>query len=102
MTVRFAAALPKEAEHNGLTTIEQALIDDPEGTHVIVGIIDTRKIITDTDTADTIPYARFTHVEVITGTSEHSARELLASAALNRNSGQQLPLGQQTTLEGHE
>jgi hypothetical protein len=92
MTVRFAAALPKEAENNGLTLIEKQLIDDPEGTHVIVGIIDTKKIITDIGNADTIPHAEFKHVEVITGASEDSAREMLAAAALNRNGSQQLPL----------
>jgi hypothetical protein len=101
VTVRFAAALPKEAEDNGLTIIERALINDPGTEHVIIGVVDTKKIITDTDNADTIPYARFRRVEVITGPHETAALKLLAEAALARN-GKQIPRDQQPTLEGDE
>jgi phosphopantothenoylcysteine synthetase/decarboxylase len=102
MTVRFAAALPKEAENNGLTSIERALVDTPGAQHLIIGVVDTRKVIIDADEDDTIPYARFVHVEVIKGADEPAARALLDAATAARTGGQQLQLDGQDDADADD
>ena len=92
MTARLASALPKDADSNGLTSIEQQLIDHPDSTHVVIGVIDTRKVIIDAERDETIPYARFRHIEVITGQEEAAkARSMLIEALTRRTGAATLP-----------
>jgi hypothetical protein len=91
MAVRLWPVLPKDVERNGLAAVEQALIGDPEGTHVIIAVINQRRVTTDADSGETTPAARVLHVEAITGADEASARQLLVSAHKNRTGVEQLP-----------
>jgi hypothetical protein len=87
MTARLASALPRDADSNGLTSIEQQLIDYPDSTHVVIGVIDTRKVIIDAERDETIPYARFRHIEVIADQSSAAQARSLLIAALTRRTG---------------
>ena len=92
MTARLASALPKDADSNGLNIIERELIDNPHTTHVVIGVIDTRKTIIDEDSDETIPYARFRHIEVMTDTeAEATARSMMIAALTKRTGAATLP-----------
>jgi hypothetical protein len=92
MTARLASALPKDANSNGLTSIETELIERPHDTHVVIGIIDTRKTIIDAEKDETIPYARFRHIEVMTDDADEAdARSMMIKALTLRTGAQTLP-----------
>lgn len=92
MTARLASALPKDANSNGLTSIEQQLIDNPDGTHAVIGVIDTRKVIIDAEREETVPYARFRHIEVISDEAPAAqARSPLIHALTKRTGVETLP-----------
>jgi hypothetical protein len=92
MTARLASGLPKDANSNGLTAIEQLLIDHPHSTHVVIGVIDTRKVIMDAEKDETIPYAQFQHIEAIRDTeAAASARTLMLAALKTRTGAEMLP-----------
>ena len=61
---KLAAALPK-GESNGLEALARELIDSPSSVHVVVALVDCKRIQTDVDTGDVIPTARIRRIEWI-------------------------------------
>jgi hypothetical protein len=96
MTVKIAAALPAAITSNGLLLIEEQLISDPTGLHVVIAVIRTKTITTtpSEDGDEVIPTAKIVHIEPITGNgSAATARELLAEAHNVRTGQHTLPFG---------
>ena len=104
MSVRIWPTLPKDDARNGLVRVERQLIDDPDQTHVIVAVVNQRRVTSDADTGETIPTARVLHIEAITGADADSARQLLTSACKARTGSETLPFesDEQLPLDGDD
>ncbi len=72
---KLAAQLPK-GEANGLGALDRALIDSPATVHVVIALVDCKKITTDVDSGDTEPVARIRRIEVITDDKDRAAMML--------------------------
>lgn len=61
---KLASALPR-GEANGLEALARKLIDSPQGVHVVVALVDCKKITTDADSGDIEATARIRRLEPI-------------------------------------
>ena len=91
MAVRMWASLPKDNEANGLTAIEKHLVDDPDSSHVVVAIINRKRLSIEDDAGETIPTARIVHIEPLSGGAADEARQLLVAALKERTGAATLP-----------
>jgi ribosome maturation protein Sdo1 len=66
---KLNSALPK-GEANGLAAIARELIDQPATVHVVVVLVDCKRVTTDIDTGDIEPTARIRRIEPIKGDKE--------------------------------
>ena len=82
---RLAANLPK-GEGDGLGAVARQLIDDPHAVHVVVALIDCKKVTTDNDTGKIEPTARIRRIEVIGEQDKDLAAKMLRRA-LERRTG---------------
>lgn len=91
MSVKLTGALPKT---NGLDVIADELVAFPHHRHIVVAVVDCDRIITDTDTEESVPVARIRRIEVIRDhdTDETTAYELIRAANDRRNGVEALPL----------
>ena len=69
---KLTSALPK-GEANGLAALDRDLIDSPSTVHVVIALVDCKKITTDMDSGDTEPVARIRRIEVIREDKEVAA-----------------------------
>jgi len=93
MSVKITSKLPSD-ERNGLGAISAALCDDPEGTHVIIAVVDCSQITTNIDNGDVIPTARIHSVEAFDAGSPEAAQlqEMLRLHFQRRTGRRELPL----------
>lgn len=100
MSVKITSKLPSD-ERNGLGAISAALVGNPEGTHVIVAIVDCHRITTDCDTGDIIPTARIRAIEGFIGSTADAAElRRLWRRQFERRTGQtELPLEMERALD---
>ena len=89
-TTRLASGLPK-GDGNGLDSLARQLIDEPTSVHVIVALVDCKKITTDTDTGDVEPTARVRRIEVISDEDKDLAAKMLRSSLEKRTGKTVLP-----------
>ena len=82
---KLASALPK-GEANGLAALARALIDEPAHVHVVVMMVDCKKISTDVDTGDVEPTARIRRIEVVRP-QDHAFAEKMLRRALEERTG---------------
>jgi hypothetical protein len=83
---KLTSSLPK-GEANGLQHLARALLDNPHDVHVVIALVDCKKIDTDVDTGDVEPTARIRRVEAVTGDDKSVAATMLRRA-LERRTGQ--------------
>ena len=83
---KLVGNLPK-GDSNGLDALARALIDSPRTVHVVVALLDCKKITTDSDTGETEPTARIRRIEAITDSDRELAAKMLRRA-LERRTGQ--------------
>jgi hypothetical protein len=88
---KFSGNLPK-GDANGLTSLANALIRNPKGTHIIVGVIDVKTVTTDVDTGDQEATVRFRRVEAIDQQDADHALRMLARGVERRTGATMLPL----------
>lgn len=86
----LASGLPK-GKGNGLTAIARALIDQPHDVHVIVALVDCKKVTVDNDSGEIEPTARIRRVEVILGDDKDMAAKMLRRALEKRTGKTVLP-----------
>jgi hypothetical protein len=72
----LAGSLPKGG-HNGLEAIRSQLVQHPQTAHLVVALVDCKKVTTDTDTGDTEPTARIRAIEVVDKANEERLSALL-------------------------
>ena len=75
---KLTAGLPK-GEANGLSALDRELIDSPSTVHVVIALIDCKKITTDVDSGDVEPVARIRRIEVIREDKDRAAMMLRRS-----------------------
>ena len=82
---KLASGLPK-GEANGLDALARKLIDCPEDVHVVVMLIDCKKITTDIDDGAIEPTARIRRIEVVRP-EDHEVAEKMLRRALEQRTG---------------
>lgn len=87
---KLASALPK-GDGNGLDALARDLIDSPHNVHVIVALVDCKKITTDNDSGEIEPTARIRRVEVISEDDKDLAAKMLRRALERRTGKTVLP-----------
>ena len=87
---KLASGLPK-GDSNGLNSLARQLIDEPASVHVIVALVDCKKITTDTDTGDVEPTARVRRIEVVNDADKDLAAKMLRRSLEKRTGKTVLP-----------
>lgn len=82
---KLVGSLPK-GDGNGLDALARKLIDTPRDIHVVIALIDCKKIATDTDTGEVEPTARIRRIEAIDSDDRDIAAKMLRRA-LERRTG---------------
>lgn len=87
---KLASGLPG-GDANGLVAIARELIDNPHEVHVIVGLVDCKRITTDNDSGEVVPTARIRRVEVIGDNDKDLAAKMMRRALEERTGKTVLP-----------
>jgi hypothetical protein len=87
---KLASSLPG-GDANGLTALARALVDTPHDVHVVVALVDCKKITTDNDTGEIVPTARIRRIEPITEADKALAGKMLRRALELRTGKTVLP-----------
>lgn len=95
--VSLAGALPK-GDANGLDPIVSALVEDPRGMHVVLAIVDCKKITTNADTGEVVPTIRVRRIEAILTEDKPLAQRLMRRALETRSGRTTLPMSLEDDL----
>lgn len=95
---KFSGTLPG-GEANGLSALAAQLLRNPQGTHIVVGIIDTKTITTDVDTGDQVPTVRFRRVEPVPGPDADHVVRIMQRATERRTGAAMLPIEMEDELK---
>lgn len=87
---KLGAQLPK-GDGNGLDTLGRDLIASPHELHVIVALVDCKRVTRDTDTDEAEATARIRHIEVIAGDDRAAVEAILRRATDARTGSETLP-----------
>ena len=87
---KLASSLPG-GDANGLVSLARNLIDSPHDVHVVVALVDCKKITTDNDTGEVEPTARIRRIEAIAGDDKALAGKMLRRALESRTGKTVLP-----------
>lgn len=87
---KLASGLPK-GDGNGLDALARNLIDTPHEVHVVVALVDCKKITTDNDDGTVEPTARIRRIEVISEADKDLAAKMLRRALEKRTGKTVLP-----------
>lgn len=91
MSAKIGGSLPK-GDANGMGPIVRDLIDHPHRFHVLLCIVDCKKVATDHDTGEVVPTARIRRVEVVLPEDLKAAEKLLRRALEKRAGLTVLPM----------
>lgn len=85
MTVNIAGTFKKDQrENNGLESIIDALVTHPLDRHVVVALVETKRVTRDVADGTDTPTVRFVMIEPLNGEAAATARELLNKAQTAR------------------
>lgn len=87
---KLASSLPG-GDANGLVSLARNLIDSPHDVHVVVALVDCKKITTDNDTGEVVPTARIRRIEAISDDDKGLAGKMLRRALETRTGKTVLP-----------
>lgn len=87
---KLTSSLPA-GDGNGLNAIARALIDSPRDVHVVVALIDCKKITTDNDSGEVEPTARIRRIEAIEAADRDLAAKMMRRALERRTGKTVLP-----------
>jgi hypothetical protein len=102
MSVKLSGRLPRD-DRNGIASIATALVNDPSAVHVIVALVDCRKITTDIETSEVMPECRIRAIEAFPGaTADGEELRRLWRRARERRTGEmelELPIELERELD---
>ena len=87
---KLTASLPK-GDGNGLDALARQLIDTPHDVHVVIALVDCKKITTDNDDGTVEPTARIRRIEAISEEDREVAARMLRRALERRTGKTVLP-----------
>jgi hypothetical protein len=87
---KLASTLPG-GDANGLTAIARRLIEHPHDVHVVIALVDCKKVTTDNDNGESVPTARVRRVEVVHRDDKAAANRMLLRALEQRTGAVTLP-----------
>lgn len=87
---KLASGLPG-GDANGLVSIARDLIDEPHTVHVVVALVDCKKVTTDNDSGESVPTARIRRIEVIGERDKDLAAKMMRRALEERTGKVVLP-----------
>lgn len=87
---KLASSLPG-GDANGLIALARELIDVPHDIHVVVALVDCKKVTTDNDTGEIVPTARIRRIEPIGDEDKPLASKMLRRALERRTGKTVLP-----------
>ena len=87
---KLTASLPK-GDGNGLDALARQLIDTPHDIHVVIALVDCKKITTDNDDGTVEPTARIRRIEAISEEDREVAARMLRRALERRTGKTVLP-----------
>lgn len=90
--ITLTGALPKD-HNNGLTDSSKLFVDEPRLGRLFVGIISSRRTVTNEETGEVYPVLRIQHWELIGDkpADQKAAAKLLATQFANRTGKVELP-----------
>lgn len=88
---KLQATLPK-GDRNGLAVHTDTFVADPTRLHVIIAIVHTGRLTTDTDTGDTVPQLRIDRVERVLPEDASALEGIVRKAVEHRHGAGTLPL----------
>ena len=94
---KLSASLPK-GDANGLPAIAADLVEQPHRFHVVMAVVDCKKVTTDHDTGEVEPTARIRRIEAILPADLKAAEQLMRRAMEHRSGRTVLPLGLEDEL----
>lgn len=83
---KIASSLPG-GDANGLTSIARQLIDSPHDIHVVVALVDCKRITTDNDSGEVVPTARIRRIEALVDPEDMALSQKMLRRALERRTG---------------
>lgn len=83
---KLASSLPG-GDANGLVAIARDLIDEPHEVHVVVALVDCKRLTTDTDTGEVVPTARVRRIEALADAEDLKLSQKMLRRALERRTG---------------
>jgi hypothetical protein len=92
----LAGKLPK---HHGLGAIDPQLIDTPKTRHIVMAVVDCRKVSTDMDTGEVEPTVRILRIECVLRDDYTQAEMLLRRALESRHGSTTLPFDTEQDLQ---
>lgn len=95
---KLASTLPG-GDGNGLTAIARKLIDKPHDVHVVIALVDCKKVTIDNDNGESVPTARVRRIEVVDRDDKPFAHAMLLRALELRTGASQLPLDFEADLK---
>lgn len=87
---KLASSLPG-GDANGLVAIARQLIDTPHDVHVVIGLVDCKRITTDMDNGEIVPTARIRRIEVVNEQDRDLAAKMMRRALEERTGKTVLP-----------
>ncbi len=95
---KLQGTLPK-GQANGLASIANQLVGEPDKLHVVIAIVDTKKITTDCDSGDLEATVRVRRIEPIVGDDAEKAAVFLRRALEHRTGQTTLPIEIEAEIE---
>jgi len=87
---KLAGNLPK-GEGNGLGALARKLIDSPHDVHVVIALVDCKKVTTDNDSGEIEPTVRIRRIEVVSDQDKRHANAMLRRSLETRTGKTVLP-----------
>lgn len=88
---KLSPSLP-EGDANGLAALAPDLVHDPRQPHLVIAVVNCKRVTTDADTGASVPTARIIQAEPILGQDKDLAVQMMRRALEERTGQAVLPL----------
>jgi hypothetical protein len=83
---KLVGTLPR-GDGNGLDALARKLIDSPRDVHVVIALVDCKKVTSDHDTGEVEPTARIRRIEAVEDRGDRDIAAKMLRRALERRTG---------------
>lgn len=100
MTIKVASGLPDELDDNGLYVLTKHLIRKPSDQHVIIAVVDCKRVTTDYGKHTIVPTMQILAAEAVLDSDKETAERLMRRAREKRQGQTTLPLQYEDDIDG--